>query len=701
MGFWRNLLVGTSLLTLGGTAVAQEERAATPLGNWARPTLTPFTSDAEFRRYLRALNEGAEARLPGAGRRPLRFAQAAGAGTQSDAPPEPVCPPEDPSCGGQDMVAVTGSRVAGRARTGAVSASAIANPSITNVQEMGVDEGDIVKQIGKFLLVLQDGRLFIVDTRPGGRPGMRVTDRVNVYRTSDADTWYDEMLVAGNRVLVTGYSYGEDATELSVFRLNVATGRIVREGIFYMSSNDYYDTENYATRLVGDNLIVYTPLDLSALDASARIRWPVVRRWEAAGRRSDPPRGRPLLDAQDIYRPVRDGPDPALHTISVCPLRGASLQCRTTGFIGPSGREFHVSPTDAYLWTSESTGYRAPAEDCARPGRGGTNRALLFRMPQAAGRRPGVIGVSGTPIDYLSLDTGGDRFRALLRRANSCGVRPDGTTPLSYFETRLDRFGPTLREAPVQGYTPMPGVGVDMIENRFTDAYLVYGGRRYYGSYPPEAPGTEPHLAVAVPLARPGEAQRIQIPHSVLRVEQAGSNVVLTGYRDQSGLDVSLIDLRAAPRVASTAHLEGRYETEGRSHAFNSLIAADGSGPMGVPTTRRISRSGRYWSYSSASDVSFLAADRTGRLTGLGELVSHSNGPNAGKDDDQIDNEGVWDDYACEVSCIDWYGNSRPIFTDGRIFALAGSELIEGRIEGGHIREVRRVNLTIGPIRYP
>ena len=38
---------------------------------------------------------------------------------------------------------------------------------------------------------------------------------------------------------------------------------------------------------------------------------------------------------------------------------------------------------------------------------------------------------------------------------------------------------------------------------------------------------------------------------------------------------------------------------------------------------------------------------------------------------------------ACEVSCIDWYGNSRPIFTDGRIFALTGTELIEGRIFDG------------------
>jgi hypothetical protein len=43
------------------------------------------------------------------------------------------------------------------------------------------------------------------------------------------------------------------------------------------------------------------------------------------------------------------------------------------------------------------------------------------------------------------------------------------------------------------------------------------------------------------------------------------------------------------------------------------------------------------------------------------------------------DDDGI-PGYECEVSCVDWYGNSRPIFTDGRIFALSGSELIEGRI---------------------
>ena len=37
------------------------------------------------------------------------------------------------------------------------------NPEITNNQTVGVDEGGIVKQVGRYLVVLQDGRLFSAD----------------------------------------------------------------------------------------------------------------------------------------------------------------------------------------------------------------------------------------------------------------------------------------------------------------------------------------------------------------------------------------------------------------------------------------------------------------------------------------------------------------------------------------------------------
>ena len=55
--------------------------------------------------------------------------------------------------------------------------------------------------------------------------------------------------------------------------------------------------------------------------------------------------------------------------------------------------------------------------------------------------------------------------------------------------------------------------------------------------------------------------------------------------------------------------------------------------------------------------------------------------------------EGVGDD-GCRVSCVDWYGNARPIFLGDRIFALMGYEIVEGRLEGDGVQEVRRADFA-------
>ncbi len=59
----------------------------------------------------------------------------------------------------------------------------------------------------------------------------------------------------------------------------------------------------------------------------------------------------------------------------------------------------------------------------------------------------------------------------------------------------------------------------------------------------------------------------------------------------------------------------------------------------------------------------------------------------SGKSESTNDN-----DDGCQASCVDWYGNSRPIFIRGRVFGLLGYELVEGRARGNNIVERQRVN---------
>ena len=158
---------------------------------------------------------------------------------------------------------------------------------------------------------------------------------------------------------------------------------------------------------------------------------------------------------------------------------------------------------------------------------------------------------------------------------------------------------------------------------------------------------------------------------------------------------MTLVGLRGAPRIASTVVLPGRFESEGRSHAFNARIDPDGSSLMGLPTVPRIEESDREYWRTRASDLSFLTADRNGRLRAAGELLRRFDYV----DDEYDEATGMSDEdgvpgYQCEVSCTDWYGNSRPIFTGGRIFALMGTDLVEGALVEGRISERARLDLT-------
>jgi hypothetical protein len=716
MNFWRNLTIATAGLALAAPAVAQyrgrppatpeqKQAAEAELARFTSPTLTRFQSEEEFRRYMGALLVYGRANGQWwASSGAIQFAQAG----QSDTV-QPICPASDPDCAvptqtedNDQGIVVTGSRVSSRgfaavAPARAVNASRPTNGDITNNQMQGVDEGDIVKQIGQYLLVLQDGRIFVIDTRARGGRRLGLSDRMNVYRDPRAYMWYDEMLVFGDRVLITGYSYQQRATELSVFRLDMATGRLARQGVFYMSSNDYYSSTNYASRLVGDSLVVYTPFSLVSM-ARQDFRWPMVRRWvDGEDRLAAARRERPLFDAGQIYRPVRDGTAysiPTVHTVSVCPLGpvgpGRDLECHSTAFVGPAQAQWYVTEQDAYLWTTTDSPGQSEADGCGAAPRfdaGDYAPAVLFRVP-VSGAAPTVAATRGVPPDQFSLDARNGHFRALVRgAARACGTGL-AESQLAFFDLPLGRFSSTLG-AESGGYTAMPGVKSDNIANRFTENYLVYGSigmtRRGFSenSMPP---------AYAVPVVRPADVRTIPVRHTVIRAEQAGNDIVVTGYRNQRGLIVTLIDLDGPPRIASQVQLEQRFEGEGRSHAFNSLIEADGSGVMGLPTISREGASSRAAWRSSASDLSFLTVDTRGRLHPVGELERQFNYSN--DDDDDGDNGGVAG-YHCEVSCIDWYGNSRPIFTDGRVFGLTGTELIEGRISGDEIYEVQRLNIAL------
>lgn len=713
--------IAALILTPSGPAQAQTPQAPPPqpIEPWPFPAihddplldpmtatrLEPFAGTDAYRDWLKQVQAYASdryKRVAAENQRRYRLRQQPGVKRMAylqDAEGQEIC--TDPEClgpeGAEQSIVVTGSRIGGASKSAASPARASrpsSGPNITNVQTAGVDEGDVVKQIGDYLAVLQDGRIFVVDIR---RNRLRLSDRANVYTSKADGAWYDEMLVEGDRIIVTAYSYSRSATEITVFKLNQANGKLTRDGRFYLSSFDYYSGENYASRIIGDKLVLYTLYHANLITGTSGPR---IWRWTSAQDRRDangrlPPearaQGRSLIDTGSVYRPVLRTSNPMVHVVTICPLgtyqAGEAPECQVSAFAGPAAREFFVSTEAVYLWMGQpgwqaDDDWQSRRERCQRSGvaADAVAPAAVYRVP-VDGSAPTVAGMRGQPIDQFSMDMTKDKFR-ILTRWREQGCYNDAPEPtLAYLNIPLGEFANRFRTVPAERHVRVPAPAAGTIENRFADDWLVYGGRlRGYGAVPDKGKGGT-HVLTVLPVDQPQAPQRLGIPHNVIRIERVGADrMAVGGYRDSSGLDLSLLQLGGEARVADTARFDGRFESEGRSHAFNSLVEEDGSGILGLPTVQRKGRAMRYVWNSQGSDVSFLKMSRSGKLTDAGSLEQVSIRPSSG--------------YSCEVSCIDWYGNSRPIFTNGRIFALMATEIAEGRMHKDGIEEIRRVDLT-------
>jgi hypothetical protein len=166
----------------------------------AGKTLRAFKSETEFAQLLADWKERADDKRKRLGSKPSPMGV--------PAPPSPA-PAGADGATVLDKIELTGSRIEPEQLE-----------SITNVQTTGVDEGDIVKRAGDYLVVLRRGRIFTIRI---GSDRLEPVSVVNAY-APDADparTWYDEMLIADGTVVVIGYSYERGGTEIGLFDLGL------------------------------------------------------------------------------------------------------------------------------------------------------------------------------------------------------------------------------------------------------------------------------------------------------------------------------------------------------------------------------------------------------------------------------------------------------------------------------------------------
>ncbi len=537
-------------------------------------------------------------------------------------------------------------------------ASAPEGEQITNTQEAGVDEGAIVKDAGSYLVILRRGRIFTV--RHGG-DALAPVDSIDAFppgAENAGNTWYDEMLVRGDQVIVVGYSYGDFGTEINRFRLG-RDGSLTYRDTHYLRSGDYYSSSNYASRMIGDELIFYAPVSMFWNDWRATM--PALRRGGPDGEVVD------LVEPEDIYvtEPARRGKFvlPMAHAVTRCDLSTAQLECEATAVLGTWSRVFYVSPRAVYLWTGE-TSYE-----------GGTADGQLFRLP-LDGSRPGSVPVNGAPIDQFSFTE--DREDGVLRvvlRAEGNGEGMWGSEfssgDLGLLTIPLGSFTDGSERIPQQALRELPPVEGWRFHNRFVGDYLLYAA----GNYGNEE---EERFIYAAPVDGRA-AQRVDLEHGVTRFDVMGSDAIAVGPGSDNTLGFSAISLGAQARVEDVYMLPSASEGEVRSQAFfyrpDTGSPGGVSGTLGLPVTRQLTSTGGEF-LGNASAIFFMRRNNR-EFAPAGNLVSRAK---EGRDD------------GCVASCVDWYGNARPIFLGDRVFALMGYELVEGRMEGSGIEEVRRVN---------
>jgi hypothetical protein len=211
------------------------------------------------------------------------------------------------------------------------------------------------------------------------------------------------------------------------------------------------------------------------------------------------------------------------------------------------------------------------------------------------------------------------------------------------------------------------------VQNRFIGPWLLYGAGNGYWTR--NAGASKLYAYRYVTKEEPTE---IALDQGVDRIEAMGDNAVVVGSRQQD-LVFSPVELGKEAHARRDYVRHNASQGELRSHGFfyKPSSEKEGEGYVGLPIRKEGARGGRYLTEGSAG-VLFLK-NTSMELSELGSLDA---APLATTND------------GCRASCVDWYGNARPIFAKGRVFALMGYELVEGRVASKSITETARLSFA-------
>jgi hypothetical protein len=392
-----------------------------------------------------------------------------------------------------------------------------------------------------------------------------------------------------------------------------------------------------------------------------------VRKWHKGAK---PEEFQRIVSSSRVYRPERQlnaNGGLALHTVTVCDLAKEDMKCEGTAVLGAPGRVFYVSPESVYVWTTDWSSYGEKASD----------RSMLYRMP-LDGSSPSAMAVSGSPVDQFSFLESKDSHLNVLVRSEAggdgmWGAENNNSGDVALMRVSLSSFNDGSNGASSWDYHGLPKPSGYTFQNRFVGDYLLYGTGSGWG-----APENKKQANLFAVRWSDGDLSRLRLNHGVDRIEVLGADAIVVGT-DGADLHFTAVRLGDEPKVADEFVRKGASQGELRSHGFFYKPDGPNSGVLGLPISVP-GRSGYRHLFEGSAAILFLRNESL-HFEEMGELAAR---PERAIDD------------ACRASCVDWYGNARPLFVKGRVLALLGYEIVEGDLYDGRMRETRRISYAPG-----
>jgi len=585
-----------------------------------------------------------------------------------------------------------------------------ADDSITNNQEQGVDQGDIVKRLGDYIIVLRQGVLYSAFIGNENTPNLRLISRVDVQANGEShDSWYDELLVKDNTLLVVGYSYELNGAELVFFNLD-NNGTISFHQRYVLESDDYFSGENSATRMINDTLVMVMPEYLSTAQLQSNIEQGSHAQLNAqlfhSG--STTPQQINLINKRDW---VRSGQFSDQHMsitntmqCSLKSIESGQLSCDVVSLIGARG-EFYVSPNAVYVWDANSPlgiDYSAISNyDYRQLSNAGrlTHWRYNSRLPGLIYRinlsdlTVGAVVVNGAPLNQFSFKESGGFFSGLATGNLPNEDRPSDLSNtgsqralfgLRFDIAQFDASSPVLSD---DSYRLLSDVNVNVSANRFV------GDTAFIASFNYSSTKTD----VLIWDMPNDNLSEFSAEYSISAFHPLGSNMLAMGfsYTDdhESDTNNSLVleswQIEPTPRSVHLKHYPNYASIERRSVGFNSRNL--GSNHLfGVPIVQFSSQEQleqHFWGDKKLPlDISFFATNTDGTFEETGIL--NGNRLAVQNNDD------------CDVSCYDWYGVARPFFINEHVYALIDYELLQGEYRDEKMRTLQRLNLKTGSLEF-